>query len=254
MNFEIIDFHTHPYTVDSDNTCVYTSEVGSSVDIFTKDIKDCGISIFAGSVIAKGCEGVDAIKLANARAFELSKILNGTYVPGIQIDPRFKAESINEIEKAVDNGVKLVGELVPYFYNWKYDHEDFESLIEVATHYDLPISMHTVDIDAMEYLADKHKNTCFVFAHPGEKAMVQRHVDIMKKHKNVYLDLSGTGLFRFGMLAHLVQSVGADRILFGTDYPICNPFMYVGGVMGERISDSDRKMIFADNAKRILKL
>ena len=101
-------------------------------------------------------------------------------------------------------------------------------------------------------MALEHKNINFVFAHPGEKAQVMLHEGVMKKCDNVYLDLSGTGLFRHGMLKYLTKSVGAQRILFGTDYPVCNLRLYIGGMLDEGLSDSELELIFAKNAKRLL--
>lgn len=74
----------------------------------------------------------------------------------------------------------------------------------------------------------------------------------MKKHENLCLDLSGTGLFRYGVLKYLIREVGADRILFGTDYPICNPRMYVEAIYGEEITEEERELVFHGNAERIL--
>jgi predicted TIM-barrel fold metal-dependent hydrolase len=54
------------------------------------------------------------------------------------------------------------------------------------------------------------------------------------------------------MLSQLVNDVGAERILFGTDYPVCNPGVYVGGVLAEKITDSAKELIFSGNAKRLL--
>ena len=56
------------------------------------------------------------------------------------------------------------------------------------------------------------------------------------------------------MLAAGVKAVGAERILFGTDYPITNPGMYVQAVLGEHISEEEKEKIFYKNAQRILKL
>ena len=55
-------------------------------------------------------------------------------------------------------------------------------------------------------------------------------------------------------IKHLVEKVGADRIIFGSDYPICNPGMYIAGVDFEKISDKEKELIFSENAKRLLKL
>ena len=104
----------------------------------------------------------------------------------------------------------------------------------------------------MGRLAKEHPSITFVFAHPGEINQIKKHIEIMNNTPNVFLDLSGTGLFRYGMLKRLVTEAGADRILFGTDYPICNPGMYVGGVYYEDITEAEKRLIFSENAKRIL--
>nr|MBQ4318691.1 amidohydrolase family protein [Clostridia bacterium] len=76
----------------------------------------------------------------------------------------------------------------------------------------------------------------------------------MEKYPNAYLDLSGTGLFRYAMLAHGVNRVGAERFLFGTDFPVCNAAMQVAAVLSEYLTDEDYELIFSGNAKRLLGL
>ena len=90
-------------------------------------------------------------------------------------------------------------------------------------------------------------------AHPGEYEDFMRHIDRMKYSENYYLDLSGYGIFRHGMLRHAIDVFGADRIIFGSDYPTCNPGMYIGGVLFDSlITDNDKEKIFSTNAKRLL--
>jgi len=79
-----------------------------------------------------------------------------------------------------------------------------------------------------------------------------KHLEILKKYDNAYLDLSGTGIFRYGMLREGIRQVGDEKFLFGTDYPIINPGMYVQAVCFEHISDKSRENIFYKNAERIL--
>ena len=68
-----------------------------------------------------------------------------------------------------------------------------------------------------------------------------RHFERMKLSENHYLDLSGYGIFRHGMLRRLIDTVGIDRILFGLDYPTCNSGMYVGGALLDNlITDSEK--------------
>ena len=80
------------------------------------------------------------------------------------------------------------------------------------------------------------------------------HIARMRKYDNTYLDISGTGILRLGLLEHLVDSVGADRILFGTDYPIANHDLYVHVVKTARIPDAAKEKIFHENAERLLGL
>ena len=69
------------------------------------------------------------------------------------------------------------------------------------------------------------------------------------------IDLSGTGLFRQGMLRRGIDEVGVERFIFGSDYPTCNPSMFIGGVaLDTLISEEEKSMIFAGNAKKLLNL
>lgn len=252
--YEIIDFHTHPYSTTEENICIYKNDIPSDTDDFAADLTRAGIDRFAGSVIYRSDDRLCAVRQANKAAYSLAEKWSGRYIPGIQIDPDLAEESVKEIKTARDRGVKLIGELVPYFYGWDYSHPAFCDILRTVRSSGMTVSMHTTDLTFMRDVATALPDVNFVFAHPGEADRVNAHIEIMREHKNVYLDLSGTGLFRYGMLAHLVREVGAERILFGTDMPICNPFMYVGGVFGEPISDDDKRLIFAENAKRLLNL
>ena len=254
---EIIDFHTHPYLTNDDNICIYKNEAmpeGEIRDYTLSDLRRIGINRFAGSVISRCGEGFEPIRRSNEIARKMCTISGGTYIPGIQLHPTYLEDSIREIDKAKTGGVKLIGELVPYFYGWDYDKEGFEEILDYTDKLDFVYSMHSTNILLMQEIAKRHKNTNFVFAHPGEADRLKLHIETMKECDNVYLDLSGTGLFRYGMLKHLVNEVGAERILFGSDYPICNPAMYIGGVLYERLRESEFELIMAGNAKRLLNL
>ena len=115
-------------------------------------------------------------------------------------------------------------------------------------------SFHTDWSWDLEPIIKAHPGLIFVAAHPGEKESVGRHIERMRKFDNYCLDISGTGILRLGMLEHMVGNVGADRILFGTDYPISNHDLYVHCVRTARISDADKEKIFHLNAERLLGL
>ncbi len=76
----------------------------------------------------------------------------------------------------------------------------------------------------------------------------------MEKYPNLYQDLSGTGLFRWGMLQYGIRRTGADRFLFGSDFPICNIGMNIGAILSEGICDEDLQKIFSGNFRRLINL
>ena len=254
---KIIDFHTHPYLSPKEFYCFYPDSFAPSAEQCMNDIKRAGITHICGSVILKKKyeNGFDYIKDCNERALEIKKILGDFYTPGLHVHPDFVKESIAEIELRSKQGFGLIGELVPYMHGWSdYSRKDLGEILEAAEHYHMPVSFHTVGSEPKETdkMVEDHPGLTFIAAHPGDKEQFLLHLERIKKHENYYLDLSGTGIFRYGLIAHGVKEVGSERLIFGTDYPICNPRMYVQAVYQEPISDEDTENILYKNARKIL--
>lgn len=254
MEFEIIDFHTHPFLNSGNNFCSYKESRKMDSDTFLQEMENVGIFRFCGSVICWG-KTFELLKKCNRDALKLREIYGDKYVPGIHVHPDFVEDSINELAFASQNNVKLIGELVPYMNGWEdYSCKEFSDILNEAEKYNMVISLHTLNFEQMDKMAGEHKNINFVFAHPSEKSVVFKHIDIMQKHDNVYLDLSGSGINRYGALKFLVDKVGAERLLFGTDYPLIDANGLVSTVLSEQISDREKELIFSGNAKRLLGL
>lgn len=263
---EIIDFHIHPYMNYDQNMCMFKDDFNLSTEEGIKDLKESGITNACGSVIIKEFPdmkevGFDYLKKFNRDALKLRDESNGFITPGFHIHPMFLKESLEEIEYMHKNGVKLIGELVPYMHGWdengyRFDCKELTEILDLAGQYGMVVSYHTMVEwqEEMEAMIKNNPKVTFVAAHPGQKADYLLHIERLKKYENAYLDLSGTGLFRYGMLKYGVDTVGAEKFLFGTDYPITNPHMYVQAVMYEKISDNDREKIFSLNAKRLLSI
>ena len=256
MQFEIIDFHTHPFVDGKTNICIHKEYCNFSINATKEIFSDLGVSKICGSVIKPGLKELkwEHICYCNNKALELKEIYGGFYIPGFHINPLFIEESYNEIERMHKKGIKLIGELVPYLHSWNdYSSPEFSDLLNEAGKRNMIVNIHTHGNDEMDEMVKNHKDVIFVAAHPGEYNDLMRHFERMKMSENYYLDISGTGLFRYGMLKHAVDCFGADRILFGSDYPICNPGMFIGGVMFDRLlSDSQKEKIFSLNAKKLL--
>ena len=256
-DFEIIDFHTHPFSINN-NICAYKATLDMSEEDMIPTLRACGISAICGSVIqVDDRESYPTVfeknKAANREALALRDRMGGFYIPGFHINPDFVEESIEEIRFMSSKGVKLIGELVPYHDEWdSFAHEGLHPILEEAEKHGMTVSFHTMSQETIDTMVAAHPGVTFVAAHPGEGELFYGHIERMKKYENLYLDISGTGLYRYHSLRLLVKELGSERILFGTDYPTCNPGCFVGGVLCEPLSDSDFENIFSKNAKRIL--
>lgn len=246
----VVDFHVHPFRDASH--CLNFYPERQDFSNLRRELEEAGIGCICGSVLQwEKPQSFSDLRALNREALALREILGDFYTPGFHIHPAYPRESCEEVEFMRSRGVKLVGELVPYLHGWgDFDKGNLCEILEAAR--GMVCCYHTPWNFDMDGILSAFPHITFVAAHPGDRDRVEEHIALMKKHENLYLDLSGTGLFRLGLLKHLVTQVGAERILFGTDYPICNPRMYVQAVYGEDISDSDREKIFSENTIRIL--
>ena len=260
MQFEIIDFHTHPFDEERYNLNSHKEYLKLDKEKNYRLLRNLGVTKICGCVLtfdplAEGETLWDRTLLLNRKALQLKAEYGDFYVPGFHIHPSYVRESCEEIEKMSRLGINLMGELVPRRMGYGYDDRGLDEIFDCAAAHGTVVSFHTQDDDLLDEMVKRHPKTTFVAAHPLELPVLLRHIDRMKKNENAYLDLSGTGMFRFGMLRRLIDEVGAERILFATDYPICSPAMYVGSILlDETLSEREKEWIFASNAKRLLKL
>ncbi|NLC44645.1 MAG: amidohydrolase [Clostridiales bacterium] len=263
MSYEIIDFHTHPFDDDATNFCSHKEYCNMSAENTVSYLKGLGISKICGSVV---CRNIDhevsyaneweMIADSNRRALILKEQYGDFYIPGFHVHPSYVRESCEEIEKMSKLGVRLIGELVPYIHGWQdYTCKGFDEILEVATVHNMIVSFHSIENDKMDEMVRKHPDTILVAAHPGEYPTYIRHLERMKMSDNYYLDLSGTGLFRHGMLRRGIDELGPERFLFGSDYPVCNPAMFLGGVVLDTLLTEEEKVaILGGNARKLLGL
>ena len=94
---------------------------------------------------------------------------------------------------------------------------------------------------------NREKEMKLIIAHLGSTA----HVDAVRRAKygNIFTDTSGGASSLNYVLEYAVETVGAEKILFGTDDYSC-AFQY-GRVALSCLSDGDKEMILLKNALRL---
>lgn len=105
-------------------------------------------------------------------------------------------------------------------------------------------------LDKYEKVLEAFPNTTFILAHSGCFEF-EKMVSILKKYKHVYTDISVQPAEH---IKTLIQEIGAERILFGTDYPFVTQAFSILSVLRATQKEDERTLIFSKNAKRLLKV
>jgi len=114
--------------------------------------------------------------------------------------------------------------------------------------------MHPSDnfVQEMLDLSARYQGISFLLAHSGMSFKATRdHCEIAKQRDNVYLEITYTSV-TYGSIELMVEEVGADRVLFGTDAPMRDPIPQFGWLAYAHISENDKRKIFGENMQKIL--
>ncbi len=97
-------------------------------------------------------------------------------------------------------------------------------------------------------LIDEEGQVRFGFTAPHEDMKMERPQWAEQRPEN-WWEASQAAIR--GVLKEAVRIVGREKLLFGTDYPINNPAIYVQGALFESLEDADYPALFRDNFLRL---
>ena len=251
-NGPIIDAHIHPFIDVKD--CIARFGTPATLAEMAAQLKKSNFTRSCGSVIErKKAESFEDIKKLNRMAVQAAELYPDLFIAGIHVHGAFPEESAGELEYMYkEHNVRWIGELVAHTLGTgAYDSEGMFAIYETAVKLNMPVNIHCADLAVVENVVKNFPKLNVVLAHPDDAASFLARSELVGRYRNLYLDISGTGLFRWGMLKYCIKTFGAEKILFGTDFPICSPAMYVAGVLAEDLSPEEYQLIFAENFLRL---
>ncbi|MCP3966128.1 MAG: amidohydrolase family protein [Lentisphaerae bacterium] len=253
--FEVIDAHIHPFIKSENNLSTSWYKGISETENFFSKLKEAGVDKCCGSVIRPIKNPTWAeLHALNTEAVKLQKKYNDFFLPGIIVHESYPDESCRELETMTkESGIGWVGELVPYMMGSRtYLSKEMLQIFDMAAQLNLPVNTHPTTLEELDELCSKLPDLKLVIAHPGNsKVDYQARLDILKKHPNAHLDISATGVSRYGMLRHGINESGRDRLLFGSDFPINNVHMQIQGILFEDLTDNETEAVLSGNFKRL---
>jgi len=180
----------------------------------------------------------------------------GRFLGAAVVNPLFIDESLREIEECRKQfGFAWVGELCNYMAPFRYTIKEFEMLVDQTVKMNMVLDVHT-ELEEMQYIIQKFPRATIVFPHFGdgqEYSHIFKRIDLVAKNRNCYLDTSGYGHDRMGMLEYAVETIGADRVLFGSDFSINDPSSVIARIQNSFLTEEQKRKVLSGNLQQLLR-
>lgn len=146
--------------------------------------------------------------------------------------------------------------LKPYYPRHRIPYNDprYEPWFSYGHRHRLFALMHFSDnfVAEMEEIASKYPDLIFLLAHTGMSyETARKHIQLAKKFPNICCEITYTAVTN-GIIEFLVQEIGSEKVIYGSDAAMRDPFPQFGWVAYADISEADKRNILGRNMRKIL--
>lgn len=245
----VIDMHVHQGT--------YQSAIGMETPEMTiKHMDRCGVDVVVATSLWS-CFG--EVKRGNRAVCEGGEAFPGRYFGYLTLDPKYPDEVQQQIDLYGNHpsfrGIKLHLML----HGLTIDDPRNNLIYKFADRQGWPLLIHgDGTIEAWEQLCGAYPNAHFIKAHiggsdPKFNEETTEFAQAARRQKNLYLDCGYSRTFP-GALDRLAAICGAEKLLFGSDYPMFDFAFEAGRIVSSNLREEQKQLILQGNARRLLRL
>lgn len=172
-----------------------------------------------------------------------------------RIHPGYGKRAVSIFREAVTElgfkGLKLHPEsIITHPYN-----DTAVSLIKIAGEMKVPTLFHSGDENLSLPLqigkcAELCPDSIIIMGHMGGFYHTDDAINIAEKFENIYLDTSAMPYPK--VIKQAVDKIGADRVIFGSDGPGCNPALEIKKIEMACLSENQLSKVMGENILSIL--
>jgi len=246
----IIDAHTHmgPYF----NFHIPNNDADGMVKVMDR----LGISLACTSPHA----GITPdFRLGNDIAYKAMQDYPGRFFGYITINPNYPEDIPQELERCYNRSMRGI-KIHPSSHGYPANGANFSPMWEFAQEKGLPVLAHSWAGDGncsptvLGKVAEQYPSVTIILGHSGgTMSGYYESIEVAKKRENIFLETCCSTVI-YGIIEMLVNKIGADRILFGSDMPFVNANAQIGKILYAKISDEDKRKILGLNMARVLGL
>ena len=260
--FYVIDAHCHIYPEKiaaraAQSTGDFYGETpyaNGTIDAMLAEGLAAGIDHFVVQSVATTPHQVKSINefIARSVAENQGRLTGlGTLHP----DSEDQESDVHHLKELGLHGVKLH----PDIQNFKVDDPRCLKIYQICQRENLPLLVHTGDKrydnsnpDRMLGVLRAFPELTVVGAHFGGWSVWEEAAEKMADCPNLYVDCSSTMQYLPAKtVCELIHKYGAERVLFGTDYPLWSSAKEMECFARLDLTDQEKQMILSENAKKI---
>ena len=194
-------------------------------------------------------------KYGNDMVAEAVKNSNGRILGYACINPYEKNQIIPELERCFDKLNMTAIKLHPDLSDCPADSKNYIPVYEFANDRKKVVMNHSWgSAQNLRIIAEKYPNMKLIQAHYGTAWDGNQELDILKVIKemdNVWLDTAGSGGY-LGAFEKMVKMLGADKLVFGTDFPFFDIGWQIGNIAFADIGEEEKVKVLSTNFSKII--
>lgn len=172
------------------------------------------------------------------------------------------SENLREdVEHLVALGLRGV-KLHPDIQNFKVDDYRCLKIYELCEEFSLPLLMHTGDKrydnsnpNRLIPILKIYDKLTLIGAHFGGWSIWEEASHVLCDMPNLYVDCSSSmPWISDEKTVEIIHRYGAERVLFGTDYPMWSPVKELDRFMTLPLTDEEKRMILSENVRKVYEL
>ena len=192
--------------------------------------------------------------LDNEVAYKAMQKYPGRIEGCVYVNP-LEPDCLDLIDKYVKLGFKAI-KLQPLRHDYCADSESVDPILDKADEHRIPVCIHSGHPPyslpwQIGLLAERHPNCKVLMIHMGHGhgVYIDAALKMARRYPNIYLEMSGMPMHT--KIKEAYDTVGHDRIMFGTDGPFHHPTVEMQKVLMCGVDEQDLEDIFYNNAKKL---
>jgi predicted TIM-barrel fold metal-dependent hydrolase len=179
------------------------------------------------------------------------------------------ADAAREVTRCAGLGLAGIGEMNADAQGWGLLDEAVEPVVRASVEAGMPWTLHCSEPVGRQYpgrgsstpdrvmaFAQRHPDLTLICAHLGGGLPLYSHIpEVRRACERLYFDTAAQPfVYEASVYRALIDGVGAERILLGSDHPLLDLPRYVAALDDAGIDDPARGLITGGNAARLLHL